>query len=136
MKKQTIKKYTITALSLFLSFGISYGVMSVVFPYGTPQVRQNLSAYLLNSINPLQWGNKNNKNLVAFEEEYDAILFQPIASGVEAKTYGHKASQRINLDELDLVEYTVVVNGKERTFLIPRGTDAPPLELLEQIIIE
>lgn len=128
-------------LVLILSFFLSSLLIENVYIGYTPVIRKNLSNELIAKINAI-FKNKNKiqniipeKNLnLSFYEKINKNLFTPISKGVYAQPL-EKGGEYILIknEEIDWVEYTIVIKGKELKIKVPKGEKPPDQKMLERI---
>lgn len=134
-------KYIKILVVMALAFFIADLSSKTVFLAKTPKINPNFIARL-NNIFP----KKNKEETIALpvmvkrrEELPSAITeslnmpLKPVSKGVYAGEKNNINVYEFRQDEIDWVEYTFVINGKEMKIKVPKGQTPPKKEELEQI---
>jgi len=107
-----------------------------VFIANTPNLRPNLGRHFLAKLNSL---NQNTRLFIAKalnrlpEQKLKDIPLQQFTKGVYAKEEGKYSYTVVHENEVDWIEYTFVVNGKNIKVKVPQGQEPPTQELLERL---
>ncbi|MCX7956158.1 MAG: hypothetical protein N2593_03610 [Patescibacteria group bacterium] len=141
-------------LILSITLIISQIVGNTIFLAGTPLIRKNLNIYIVKHINSIfskintnffsfNLFNKTNKNQLSNQQsvtkniiiQEQNIPFKELSKGIYAVEDKKSNIKKIEyrLDEIDWVEYTFNINGKEVKLKIPKNQPTPPIKILEQV---
>ncbi len=112
--------YTKIFLVLGITFFVTRIAMDKVFIAGTPEISPNFIASFF----------KQEKKQVPDEKKTDFAL-KKVSQGVYASSPAKKVEYR--LDEIEWVEYTFNINGKEVKITIPKDQEVPSKEILEKM---
>lgn len=147
LMKTRIKLILAIAVALILTTGGS----PHVFIANTPTVRPHLDRYIASRLkNVWRGGNdfvarlfrkSDTSTVAAFKEELKKkeeklanTAFTQLSSGVYAKDEGEVHSLvEIRLDEMEFIEHTFVVDGKEIKIRIPKDQSPPPQSVMENM---
>jgi hypothetical protein len=119
----------------------AYGIMNVmseeVFIAGTPQIRPNLDKHLA-----YRWSELTRGNVQFIAEMFDNrtpeqklenVPLHELTKGVYAKGEKNYSYTVIKKGEVEWIEYTFNVNGKEVKIKVPKGEQPPAQEMVENI---
>jgi hypothetical protein len=146
-------KYSIYAKiigAMALAFFAVNTVAPEVFIANSPKIRPGLDRAVALRINTLadegkdliaritSFGQKSNyeqqtQQYNAQREKLQSIPFTPVGKGVYAKSDNETTVVELRLGELDWLEYTYMINGKEVKIRVPKDVEPPKQELLEKI---
>lgn len=118
-----------------LTYFVSQLLTKEVFIAGSPKVRPNVGQYLVSrtkeifsdTIQPLA-----NLFYRTPEDQLKNIPLQTVAKGVYAKSDKNISYTLIKEGEVDWVEYSFIINGKEVKIKMPRGQKPLPKEIFEK----
>lgn len=124
------------ALILVIGLGLSSLAIYCFFPSNTPQINLSNFKYIAQVVNEKQ------KVLLAFftrkgqgiVDTTDLSTFTHISKGIYAKEEQGKRITVVKQDEMDMVQYTVVVDNKPLTVRVP--ADSVKKEDLEKMLNE
>ncbi len=110
-----------------------------IFLANTPKIRNNLADYIASkfseSANLIVNVVKNKKNIstFTFKEDLNKIPFETISQGVYAKGNGNITYVLIKTGEVEWLEYTFNINGKQIKIKVPKGENPPSQEIVEKM---
>lgn len=120
-----------------------------IFLANTPRFRPDLNNYLASKANDLFGSGNFIANLFnwrfepsqeqlaqtveATKEKLKGVPFQQLTKGVYAKSGGNTSYTIIKENEIEWLEYTFNVKGREIKIKVPRGEEPLSQELLEKI---
>jgi hypothetical protein len=145
--RTTIK--TVTALAV--AFVLTTQISLIVFPSNTPAIRPQLGTYLTLRLQSM-WSdgssyiaslfNKNDAAMIAAyqeklqkkQDQLAGVAFKQLSKGVYAKDEGNTHSLvEIRLNEIEFIEHTFTVNGKQIVINVPKDQELPSQQVLEKM---
>lgn len=111
---------------LLVSYGVSQLVSFGFFPNNSPKINTERALYLVQEIQKqpqrliAMFNKKADQKVAPFPK--DVSTFQMISKGVYAKEEGTQNITVIKLGEVDMVQYSFVVDGKPITVTVPVGS--------------
>lgn len=139
-------------LVLTLAFGVSQLIGRTIFVADSPLIRRNLGQYIATnissmmvkvdlsflSLNFLKGGSQ--KNVVTQpaanqRNNQQSIHLKQVSKGIYAAEDNQGKIKKVEyrLDEIDWVEYTFTVNGRQVTIKMPKSQPTPRMDVLEKI---
>jgi hypothetical protein len=130
-------KYFKLFLILLISLFLSNFFIKNFFLANSPNIKPNLSKYLAKKF--FGQFNKQNEtkqeiyseNSLIYNKIYNAFI--PLKKGVYATDLDGGEYILINNDEVDWIEYTFYIKGKQIKIKVPNGEQRPPQEIIEKI---
>jgi len=149
-----------TLLIILISYLTSILLIQNVFLANSPEIRPNLGVYLASKVkNTFNRLGGNLASLIKFPKNLslnsitnrgsstgsttssnntvvEKLKNQPsnvLTKGVYAKTEGGNTLIEIDTSQIDFVEYTFNVNGKEIKVKMPKDQPTPPAQVLEKL---
>lgn len=140
------KKYFKLILIIFFSYFLSYFFGNKIFVGNTPKIKENLIAelnleiknfFIKQSDKILSFFStkKNDNSSVKIEEFLKDVPFKEISKGVYSKSKDNYSILEIKINEIEFVEYSFNVEGKEIKIKIPKDTPPPSEEFVRPILL-
>lgn len=147
-------------LIVLVSYFTSILLIKNVFLANSPRIRPDLSIYLaskikntfnrvsdsfaslirfpqISSLNNLtNQGNSTSNLPMDTKPVVERLKNQPytvLTKGVYAQTEGGNTLIEIDTSQIDFIEYTFIIDGKQVKIKIPQGEPTPPIKVLEKL---
>lgn len=131
-----MKKRLSIIFIMVLSFFAANLVNNEVFVANSPVIRPNLPEYLAGRV---QGGMNSQRSLAERllrklpEQQLEKLPLEQLNKGVYARTEKNYSQTVIKINEIEWIEYTFTIKGKEVKIQVPRGQQPPTQELLEKV---
>jgi len=107
-----------------------------VFIANSPTIRPNLGPYMATRLQNVFSNTSQSLALLFYKspaEELKNLPLIPVAKGVYAKSNDKASYTEYRVNEVEWIEYTFTVKGKEIKISVPKGQDPPPQNILEDL---
>ncbi|HLL60887.1 MAG TPA: hypothetical protein VK338_04175 [Candidatus Nitrosocosmicus sp.] len=130
------KTYIKILIALVFAYFIGSFVNNEIFIADSPTVRPNLRGHFIAKIDSFAEKRapflaKWIYNFKTSEEKLANTPFTVLTKGVYAKSATNIAYIEYKKDEIDWLEYTFIVKGKEVKINVPKGQNPPSQEIVE-----
>jgi len=126
--KQKIATYIKILVGLGMAYIFSVLLMSSVFENNSPLIRNDIPSRIQDRYIALL-----GKPMVDVEKALKDVPSIPVSKGVYAKQKGNVVYTEIKLNEIEMIEYTFTVKGKEIKIRVPKGQSPPTKDFLEKL---
>lgn len=142
--------YTKILIVLVLGLGVVKILVPEIFLANTPRIKPNIDKYIVFRVNKslengssfiariFNWKSEPSQEQLAqtvqtAEELLKDIPFKQMTKGVYAKSNNNISYTMVRDNEIDWVEYSFDIKGKQVKIKVPKGEQPPPQEALESL---